>query len=557
MINIGTTLPLSEPRWRHCGRWIGSALARTVDEAPVTACPASARVVIIGGGIVGCSLLYHLAKEGWTDCLLVEKSELTSGSTWHAAGAITYGLADAGLARMAGYGVQCYPALERETGQSVSWHGCGSLRLACSDDELDQLRRMLDIGRALDHPMAIIGPDEIRAVHPFYRLDGIKAALHTPADGHLDPADAAFAFAAGARQRGACISRRNRVLGLAARRGGGWQIATEQGEIACEIVVNAGGTYARQIGQWVGLDLPVHCAAHQYLVTEPLAALAPRDRELPVLRDGFGLAAYLRQEQNAILMGFYPKQAPHLVWPDGTPWEAENALFDADLDSVMPSMALMLERMPLLAEAGIRRIVNGAIPYTPDGRMLLGPAGQPGFWCACGVSVGVGLGAGIGRYLAQLMVHGAAEISLRPFDPAASAAGARAPMPLPRSARTTGCATRSPFLVGIVPPAARSGPARSIGCCRRRMPSSSSSPAGSGRSGSLATPRPTTRSAFAAPPPRRGSPGRPAPSASASAFSTCPASPSSTSSARMRRGCSIAWSAAGCRRRAAPRLPIS
>jgi dimethylglycine dehydrogenase len=188
--------------------------------------------------------------------------------------------------------------------------------------------------------------------------------------------------------------------------------------VRCDIVVNAGGTYARQIGAWTGLDLPVFSAAHQYLVTEPLDALAKRDGELPLLRDSHATAAYFRQEQHAVLMGFYEKADPHLVWVDGTPWEAVNELFEPDLDAIMPSLETAMERFPLIAGAGIRRVVNGAIPYTADGTMLLGPApGLPDYWCACGVSVGVAFGPGVGKYLAQAMVHGAADINLRPFDP--------------------------------------------------------------------------------------------------------------------------------------------
>jgi dimethylglycine dehydrogenase len=380
--------------------------------------PRHVRVVVIGGGIVGTSVLYHLAREGWSDCLLLEKAELTSGSTWHAAGAITHSLANSTLQQIADYGIGLYQRLEALTGQAVSWHGCGSLRLAYSNDELDFLQQILSVGRALGHPMEIISPDEMARLHPFYRTEGVRAALHTPADGHVDPAGATFAFAKGARDLGARIVRHIRVTGIERRQSGEWRVMTEQGDVTCDMVVNAGGTYARQIGQWVGVDLPVVSAAHQYLLTEPLEALANRTGEVPLLRDAHGMSAYFRQEQASILMGFYEKHNPHLVWLDGTPWEAENELFEPDLDSIAPSLEIALERMPILAEAGIRRVVNGAIMYTPDGAMLLGPApGVRNFWCACGVSVGVAWGPGVGKYLAQLMVHGAADINMRAFDP--------------------------------------------------------------------------------------------------------------------------------------------
>jgi dimethylglycine dehydrogenase len=380
--------------------------------------PSHRKVVVIGGGIVGCSLLYHLAHEGWTDCLLIEKAELTSGSTWHAAGAITHSLGNAGLARIAGYGIELYRRLEAETGQSVTWHGCGSLRLAYTDDEHDYLWQILSIGRSLGHPMEIIGPKEIAALHPFYKTAGIRAALHTPADGHVDPSGATFAFAKGARQLGAEIARHTLVTGVRRAQGGEWIVETEKGNVQCEIVVIAAGTYANQVGRWFGLELPIVCAAHQYLVTEPIPAIARLGRELPLVRDSHGISAYFRQEGNSILMGFYEKSDPHLVWLDGTPWSAENELFPADLDAITPSLEVALERMPILHEAGIRRTVNGAIMYTADGSMLVGPApGVRNLWCASGVSVGIAWAPGVGRYLAQWMVHGAADISMRQFDP--------------------------------------------------------------------------------------------------------------------------------------------
>src|SRR5262245_54005370 len=275
--------------------------------------PAHARVVIVGGGIVGCSLLYHLAKAGWSDCVLIEKAELTSGSTWHAAGAITHSIASQSVARMAGYGIELYQALEKETEQSVSWHGCGSLRLAYTDDELDYLKYILSVGRGLGHPMEIIGPEEIGKLHPFYRCDTVKAALHTPADGHVDPAGATNALAKGARMRGARVIRHNRVLDIKQQPNGEWRVVTEQGVIDCEHVVNAGGSFARQIGKFVGLDLPIVCAAHQYLGTEDIPALERLNHEIPLVRDSHKISAYFRQERHSLLMGFYEKTNPHLV----------------------------------------------------------------------------------------------------------------------------------------------------------------------------------------------------------------------------------------------------
>jgi dimethylglycine dehydrogenase len=377
-----------------------------------------ARVVVIGGGIMGVSLLYHLAEEGWSDCLLVEKAELTSGSTWHAAGQMTHSVSNYGLAKIAGYGIDLYPRLEAETEQSVSWHGCGSLRLAYTDDELDWLNYTLSVGRGLGFEMAVIGPEEIRRLHPFYNLDGVKAALHTPNDGHVDPAGATFALAKAARSRGARILRHTRATGIRALPGGDWQVETEAGPIRCETVVNAGGTYARQIGEWVGLDLPIVNMTHHYLVTDTVPEFLELDRELPVVRDDRQVSGYVRMEQKSGLIGIYEKANPNHVWDEGTPWEAEHELFEPDYDRILPWLENALERMPVLAELGIKRAVHGAITHPPDGNMLLGPApGLENFWCCCGSQIGIAWGPGAGKYLAQWMVHGSAEINMRDFDP--------------------------------------------------------------------------------------------------------------------------------------------
>lgn len=375
-----------------------------------------ARVVIIGGGVMGCSLAYHLCKEGWTDVLLLEKAELTSGSTWHAAGQITHSVSHYGLAKMAAYGTQLYPTLEAETGQSATWHGCGSLRVAYEDAEVDWLRYTLSVGRGLGHEMEIVGPDRIRELHPFYNLDGIKAALHTPHDGHVDPAGVTFALAAGARQLGAEIVRRNRATGLE-RDGDEWIVHTEQGDVRAEMVVNAGGAYARQVGQWVGLDLPIANLLHHYLITEPVPEFQDLASELPVVRDDRQVSGYVRMEQKSGLIGIYEKANATTIWDGGTPWEAENELFDPDFDRIMPWLENAMERMPVLAELGVKRVIHGAITHPPDGNMMLGPSGVRNFWLCCGSQVGIAWGPGAGKYLAQWMVHGAADISMASFDP--------------------------------------------------------------------------------------------------------------------------------------------
>ena len=376
----------------------------------------TAQVVIIGGGIMGCSLAYHLCKQGLRDVLLLEKASLTSGSTWHAAGQITHSVSHYGLAKMAAYGTELYARLESETGQSVSWHGCGSLRVAYSRDEEDWLRYTLSVGRGLGHDMEIIGPEDIAKLHPFYQLDGIRAALHTPADGHVDPAGATNALALGAREMGARISQKNRATGLS-RDNDGWVVRSEEGDIRADIVVNAAGCYARQVAQWAGLDIPVANLLHHYLVTDPVNEFATLERELPVVRDDSQVSGYIRMEQQSGLVGIYEKQNAATVWDDGAPWDAESELFEPDIERISPWLENAMARMPVLENYGIRRIVHGAITHPPDGNMMLGPSGVRGFWMCCGASVGIAWGAGAGKYLAQWIVHGAADIAMNSFDP--------------------------------------------------------------------------------------------------------------------------------------------
>ena len=447
-----------------------------------------ARVVIVGGGILGCSLAYHLAREGWTDVVLLEKAELCSGSTWHAAGQVTHSTSSPTLGRMAGYAIELYRCLEDETGQSLSFHDCGSLRLAYRADEVDWLRYTMSVGAALGHPMELLGPRDIRAHHPFYNLDGVKAALWTPADGHVDPAGATMALAAGARRAGVRVVRRNRVTGISAQANGEWRVDSEQGAYRCEHVVNAGGTYARQIGHWTGLDLPVTCMTHHYLVTEPVPEFEGLDRELPVVRDDREVSGYIRMEQKSGLIGIYEKANPNPVWLDGTPWEAESELFDPDYERIAPWLQKAMERMPVLAEVGIRRAVHGAITHPPDGNMLLGPApGRANYWCAAGCQIGVGWGPGAGKHLAQWMVHGAAEVSMREVDPRRYGDFAGETTRSQRLARTISCATRRPGPTSAALPPGPSGPAPSMAACTRRGRCTKRCSAGNARAGSRAT----------------------------------------------------------------------
>jgi dimethylglycine dehydrogenase len=382
--------------------------------------PPHARVVIVGGGVMGAGLAYHLGHEGWgADTVLLEKAELTSGSTWHAAGQITHSTSSYSLGKMVDYNIKLYSEiLEKETGQAVTWHGCGSFRLAYTEDEMDWLRHTLSVGRALGFNIELVKPEFIATKHPFYNLEGVKGALYTPDDGHVDPTNVTMALAAGARQKGVQIFRRCRATNITQADSGEWIVETEMGTIICEHVVNAGGTYARQMGEWSGLQLPMTSMTHHYFVTDEVPEFQNLDKELPVIRDDKMVSGYIRMEQKKGLIGIYEKENSNSVWHDECPWEYENWLFEADYDRVMPWLENALERMPIFSELGIARDVHGAISHPPDGNPLIGPAaGVTNYWCCCGTQIGIGWGPGLTRELAKWMVHGAADISMREFDP--------------------------------------------------------------------------------------------------------------------------------------------
>ena len=382
--------------------------------------PSHARVVIVGGGVMGVGLAYHLAHEGWgPEVVLLEKAELTSGSTWHAAGQITHSTSSFSLGKCVDYNIGLYSGgLEAETGQAVTWHGCGSFRLAYTEDEMDWLRHTLSVGRSLGFNIELVGPNRVADLHPFYNLEGVLGALHTPDDGHVDPTNVTMAMAAGARARGARIIRRCRATNITQAATGEWLVETGQGTITCEHVINAGGTYARQMGEWSGLQLPMTSMTHHYFVTDEVPEFRDLECELPVIRDDRKVSGYIRMEQKKGLIGIYEKANPNTVWEDHCPWEAENELFVADYDRVMPWLEESLNRMPIFAELGISRDVHGAISHPPDGNPLIGPApGVRNYWCCCGTQIGIGWGPGLTRELARWMVHGAADISMRDYDP--------------------------------------------------------------------------------------------------------------------------------------------
>jgi len=379
-----------------------------------------ARVVIIGGGMMGAGLLYHLAEEGWTDSLLIEKGELTSGSTWHAAGQCPSFIADYNMAKIHHYGNTLYPKLEEMTGQSVSWHGCGGIRFALNEVELEWFKHVEGVSKLIGFEMHILGPEEIKNYNPHVDITGVIAGALTIGDGHVDPAGCCNALAKGARNFGAKIERHTRVLDIKATPSGEWDVITDKGTVRCEHVVNAAGCYARQISQMVGTDVPITNMEHHFLITEPIQEFIDSDVEMPVMRDPYP-SAYYRQEQKSALIGIYETHTGTEAWAHrgGWPeWDSESELFDPDLERILPYVERVLERMPIWANAGIRRIVNGAIPHTPDANPLLGPAmGLKNFWQCCGSAIGIAQGAGCGKYLAQWMIYGDAEINMGGLDP--------------------------------------------------------------------------------------------------------------------------------------------
>lgn len=378
-----------------------------------------ARIVIVGGGIMGVALAYHLAEEGETNVMLIEKGELTSGSTWHAAGQCPSLVSNYNLAKIHDYGNRLYPTLEEKTGQYVSWHASGGIRVARQQADIDWFHYMKGIADNVGFHMEIIDAEKIKALNPFYDIDGVIAGAWTLDDGHADPSGLTNAMARGATDMGVKIVRHNRVTDINRLPSGEWEVDTELGKVTAEIVVNAAGSFARQVAQMVGADVPIANMEHHYIVTGAIQEFIDRDEEFPVMRDPYA-SAYIRQEQKSGLIGIYESTGLTEAWgPDGLPpWSSDSELFPDDLDRLMPWLERAMNCMPPMLDAGIKRIVNGAIPHSADGPPLLGPvAGLENFWLCCGSSFGIAQGAGCGKYLAQWMIHGDAEINMTGFDP--------------------------------------------------------------------------------------------------------------------------------------------
>ncbi len=380
-----------------------------------------ARVLIVGGGAMGVSLLYHLAKRGWGDCVLVEKQELTAGSTWHAAGLCTHFAHNATIMEMRAHSVRLYrEILPAETGLPTGFHGSGALRITRSLERMDEFRHVQGLGRFVGHDFQLLSPEELSRIYPLCRIDGIVGAIYEPKDGHVDPTLATNAMAAGARAGGAEIIRHNAVRSIDLKPSGEWLVRTAQGDITAEHVVNAAGTWCREVGAMLGLDLPVVPMLHQYVVTDTVAEIAERIAagagELPIIRDPEE-SWYLRQERDGYIVGPYERAAePWAV--DGVPAGFGMELLPPDLERIEPIIALAMARVPALADAGIKTVVNGPITFTPDANPLIGPAfGLRNAWLLTGSSMGVMEGGGAGRFLADWIVDGAPRSDPLAVDP--------------------------------------------------------------------------------------------------------------------------------------------
>ncbi len=380
-----------------------------------------AKVVVIGGGVVGVSALYHLARKGWgEDIVLLEKAELTSGSTWHAAGLLPLFNMSYSVGQVHKYSVNLYQQLEEETGQSVGFRQVGNLRLAMNQDRMDEYYQYAATARTIGINVQFLTPDEIYRKWPLCNPEGLVGGIFHPDDGYIQPADLTQALAKGARARGATIHRNTAVIGIEQQPAGNWLINTSQGDISCEHIVSASGNYARQTGAMVGLDIPVIPVQHQYIVTEPHPELVRRKQngepELGVLRESDG-SWYLREENDGFILGPYEKDAP-ACYVDGPDPSAEYELFQEDLDRLTPHIEAAISRVPAFAEVGIKQVYNGAIAYTPDGNPIVGPAwDRDNFWLNEGHSFGITAAGGAGWQLAEWIVEGEPTIDMLGIEP--------------------------------------------------------------------------------------------------------------------------------------------
>ena len=380
----------------------------------------TARVVVIGGGVVGVSTLYHLARMGWSDVVLIERKELTSGSTWHAAGLLPLFNLSYSVGKLHQYSVELYPSLEAETGLNVGFSNVSNIRLAACKDRWDEYMYYVGVAKTIGVEVNTLTPEQVKEIWPLAETDGLIGAIQHPADGYIQPADLTQALAKGARQRGATIYRNTTVTGITQKANGEWVVTTDQGEITCEHVVSATGSFARQTGAMVGIDVPVIPVEHQYIVTEQHPLIMERKAkglpEMGVLRES-DASWYMREEAGGLLLGPYEIGAP-ACYVKGPAANSEYELFPDALDRLEPYILSAMARVPAFGEVGVKKVYNGAIAYTPDGSPIVGPAaGLKNFWLNEGHSFGITAAGGAGWQLAHWIVEGQPSIDMMGVDP--------------------------------------------------------------------------------------------------------------------------------------------
>ena len=374
------------------------------------------KVIIIGGGIVGCAVQFALAKRGWTDSLLLEKGELTSGSTWHAAGNTTHFGHDPAITRLYVSSIDTYLDAQNLTGQDIGFHQTGSLRLATSETELEAYKRLTPLYEAMDVPYWIVDAETVATLNPLVQADGILGAAHTPADGHVDPFSATHALAAASRDMGAMIMRNNPVRQIRMTDTGRWAVHTDDRIFEAEHLVMAASFWSRELLLPLGIDLPIYAMEHHEIVTDEIPLLRKLGREVPAIRDPRA-PSNVRQEQFGLLCGIYERH-PKPWSVDGIPPSFGQELLPPDIERLEDHMLKVVERMPAFGEVGLKAVNNGPLAFPPDGCPLVGPmTGHPGLWLAAGFPVGIGTGGGAAQYLAEFITRGAPDTFIPAIDP--------------------------------------------------------------------------------------------------------------------------------------------
>ncbi len=373
------------------------------------------RVVVIGGGVVGASVLYHLAKFGWSDICLIERSVLTAGSSWHAAGGFHALNADPNIAALQAYTIDLLSQIEQESGKSVGMHMTGGLTLAGTPDRWEWLQSAYRIFQSIGiEDVRLVTPEEAGELCPVMSTHGILGGMWADREGYIDTTGTVHAYAGAAKINGAEVIEHNRVLELH-QTSEGWDVITEKGKVSCEHVINAGGLWAKQVGRMAGIELPVSPLAHHYLLTENIPDIEALDQELPLVVDLEGFT-YMRQDQQGMLLGIYEINHQHWMM-DGAPWDYGIELLEEDIGRIENELTLGFERYPVLQDAGVKNWVNGAFTFSPDGNPLVGPVpGKRGYWCACAVMAGFLQGGGVGKSLAEWIIHGEPEADVYGMD---------------------------------------------------------------------------------------------------------------------------------------------